>query len=130
MPSLELLRAVLGRVEVRTVVVLADCAGGFLGAYWRRPDAYVDAAVRAGISTFSTVRSVDERMAILREDLRTGRWARRWRHLMDEDAVDLGYRIVIVRLRGVHAAARHKPRLGRMAPNGATLVAFGQLTKS
>ncbi len=73
----------------------ADCADGFLGAYWRRPEAYLDAAVRAGISAFGRVRSVDDRIAILREDLRTGRWARRWGHLMDEDAVDLGYRIVI-----------------------------------
>jgi SAM-dependent methyltransferase len=95
MPSLELLRAALGRVEVRTVVVPANCADGFLGAYWRRPEAYLDAVVRAGISAFSRVTGVDERIAILREDLRTGRWARRWGHFMDEDAVDLGYRIVI-----------------------------------
>jgi SAM-dependent methyltransferase len=95
MPSLELLRAALGRVEVRTVVVPANCADGFLGAYWRRPLAYLNAVVRAGISAFSRVTGVDERIAILREDLRTGRWARRWGHFMDEDAVDLGYRIVI-----------------------------------
>jgi len=32
-----------------------DCVDGFLGAYWRRPHAYLDAGVRSAISTFAKV---------------------------------------------------------------------------
>src|ERR1700722_9325788 len=40
--------------EVRTEVVPIphDCEDGFLAAYWRRPHAYLDERIRAGISTF------------------------------------------------------------------------------
>ena len=97
MPSLELLRTALGPIEARAVAVPADCADGFLGAYWRRPEAYLDAAVRAGISMFGRVMGVDEGIERLRDDLSTGRWVRRWGHLLGEDVMDLGYRIVIAR---------------------------------
>ena len=41
------------RVEVAPVPVPRDCVDGFLGAYWARPAAYLDEAVRAGISSFA-----------------------------------------------------------------------------
>ena len=94
MPSLELIRAVLGRVEVRTVAVPADCAvvswdriGGGPRRIWMLRCVQVFRR-SAGLG-------IEERIAILREDLRTGRWARRWGPLVGEDAADLGYRILI-----------------------------------
>jgi SAM-dependent methyltransferase len=40
-----------GRIEV--VPIPHDCADGFFHAYWRRPEAYLDPEVRAGISVFA-----------------------------------------------------------------------------
>src|SRR3989442_12812213 len=45
----------LGRVDVHTLPIPHDCVDGFLGAYWRRPHAYLDASVRGAISTFSKI---------------------------------------------------------------------------
>jgi SAM-dependent methyltransferase len=42
----------LGDVELRPVPIAYDCRDGFLGAFWRRPHAYLDREVRAGISVF------------------------------------------------------------------------------
>ena len=44
--------AVRGAAAIRAVPVPHDCADGFALAFWRRPAAYLDPAVRAGISVF------------------------------------------------------------------------------
>jgi hypothetical protein len=44
---------VLGRVTIEPVPVPADCTDGFTAAYWRRPMAYLDEAIRANGSTFA-----------------------------------------------------------------------------
>jgi hypothetical protein len=98
MPSLDVLRTVLGPINLTPVNIPADCVDGFLGAYWRRPEAYLDSAVRAGISAFSRITNVGERIETLRHDLATGRWARQHRSLLNLDSMDLGYRIVTARL--------------------------------
>src|SRR6478735_1846977 len=43
----------LGGAEVRPLPIPHDCTDGFLGAFWRRPQAYLDPVVRAGISTMA-----------------------------------------------------------------------------
>ena len=68
---------------------------GFLGAYWRRPEAYLDAGVRGAISTFSKVGDVQAGLARLRADLADGTWERRHGHVRGGDAVDLGYRLLV-----------------------------------
>lgn len=88
---------VLGRAEVRVLEVPWDCVDGFLAAYWRRPRAYLDDDVRAGMSGVAalpgdTVRAATERLA---DDLDTGEWTRRHGHLLDEETLDVGYRLVI-----------------------------------
>src|SRR5947199_252785 len=47
------LLAELWPARVERLRVPADCSDGFCGAYWRRPHAYLDPAVRGGISGFS-----------------------------------------------------------------------------
>jgi hypothetical protein len=82
---------------VEAVMVPHDCRDGFLGAYWRRPHAYLDARVREGISAFSDPRvgEVHEGVARLAGDLANGRWLARWGALLDLDACDLGYRLLM-----------------------------------
>lgn len=84
-----------GKIEVIPVPVPADCCDGFLGAYWRRPRAYLDPAVRGAMSSFARVPDIQERMRQLRVDLDSGSWERRNRRLLDSDELDLGYRLVV-----------------------------------
>jgi len=94
-PTLDELRRALGRIETRVLPIPHDCLDGFLGAYWRRPEAYLDAGVRGAISTFTKLADVEPGLARLRADLAVGTWERRHGHLRRRDAVDLGYRLVI-----------------------------------
>ena len=87
----------LGGAEARVVPIPHDCRDGFLQAYWRRPEAYLDPRVRAGISTFSALEpeEVDRGMAALEADLRSGAWHERNADLLDHEAIDVGYRLVV-----------------------------------
>jgi len=81
------------RVEIAAVPVPRDCIDGFLGAYWARPEAYLDPAVRNGMSSFKRP-GVEAGLARLRADLASGAWHARHGHLLEIDALDLGYRLV------------------------------------
>jgi len=85
------------RVAIQAVPVPRDCVDGFLGAYWARPAAYLDPAVRAGISSFAKP-GVDASLDRLRADLASGAWAARNEHLLSADELDLGYRLVVANL--------------------------------
>jgi SAM-dependent methyltransferase len=85
----------LGTVEVSPVPVPHDCSDGFLYAYWRRPAAYLDARIRSGISSFWAIPNVEEGLRKLARDLETGVWERRYAELLELDAYDAGYRLVV-----------------------------------
>jgi hypothetical protein len=87
------------QIEVTPLPVTRDCVDGFLGAYWARPAAYLDPAVRAGISSFARA-DPEEGLARLRADLESGAWHVRNAHLQTLDALELGYRIVVADLTG------------------------------
>ena len=95
LPPLEEFRRALGPVDVRPLPIPHDCTDGFLGAYWRRPSAYLDPGVRSAISTFAKVAHIDAGLTRLRTDLADGTWERRYGHLLHQTALDLGYRLVI-----------------------------------
>jgi SAM-dependent methyltransferase len=82
--------------EIEVVPVPWDCRDGFFSAFWRRPEAYLDPAVRAGISTMARREDeLVEGLARLRADLESGAWARRHADLLDLEEIDLGYRLLI-----------------------------------
>jgi len=89
---------VFGRVETRVVPVPRDCTDGFLCAYWRRPEKYLDPGVRAAISFFSQLGDISEPLARLERDLADGTWVRRNGHLLEASEMDYGYRLVIAEL--------------------------------
>jgi hypothetical protein len=66
-------------------------------AYWRRPEAYLDETVRAGISVFGRLSEAEVREFVerLRADLASGEWVRRNAELLQRTEVDLGFRLVI-----------------------------------
>jgi hypothetical protein len=84
------------RIAARIRAALGD-ARTVLNAYWRRPAAYLDAEVRAGISVFSLLppEQVEEGLARLSADLHTGEWYRRNAALLGLEELDLGYRLVV-----------------------------------
>jgi hypothetical protein len=97
MPSIEQLAGWMGGARVEPVPVPHDCQDGFFAAYWRRPHAYLDPAVRAGMSNLALLGGgpVDRAVERLRRDLETGAWHARNRELLELNELDLGYRLLI-----------------------------------
>jgi SAM-dependent methyltransferase len=104
-PTVGELRAVLGALEVVPIPVPHDCIDGFLGAYWRRPEAYLDAGVRSAISTFAKIGDIAPALARLRRDVADGTWTRRHRRLLSRSELDLGYRLVVAARPEPHEAS-------------------------
>jgi SAM-dependent methyltransferase len=95
-PALETIAGLIGPpVDVAPVAVPHDCSDGFFGAFWRRPEAYLDPVVRAGISNLAhfgdALAPAFDRLAA---DLESGEWRRRHADLLELEELDLGYRIV------------------------------------
>jgi SAM-dependent methyltransferase len=108
-PTLDELRHALGPITVTPVPVPHDCMDGFLGAYWRRPRAYLDPSVRGAISTFAKLTSIEGALERLQNDIASGAWERRNGDLLERDALDIGYRLVVAgRLAVSRPAAQHK----------------------
>jgi len=90
-------RALGGAVDVSPLPVPRDCADGFLGAFWARPEAYLDPAVRAGMSTLAAAgpEMVAAGLARLEAELASGEWDARHGHLRERAELDVGYRLVV-----------------------------------
>ncbi|MGZ8283980.1 MAG: class I SAM-dependent methyltransferase [Allosphingosinicella sp.] len=95
MPAMADYERWLGPVQITPVPVPHDCSDGFLYAYWRRPEAYLDAHIRSGSSSFWAIGNVEPGLHRLRRDLETGEWARRYAGLLTLDTYDAGYRLVV-----------------------------------
>jgi len=96
-PSVQQVAAALGEdVKVRTLPVPWDCTDGFLAAFWRRPQAYQDPAVRQSMSGLQLLdpQVLTRGMTQLRIDLKDGTWQRKNNHLLELDALDLGWRLI------------------------------------
>jgi SAM-dependent methyltransferase len=83
--------------RVLPVPVPWDCTDGFFAAYWRRPEAFLVPAVRAGISGLALLdqRLVDDAVRRLAADLDSGAWSARHADLLDRSELDCGYRLVV-----------------------------------
>jgi hypothetical protein len=79
------------------VPVPADCTDAIPAAHWRRPNAYLDGAVRAAASGLATLPRVvlDPALRRLDDDLTSGRWHERHRGLLERESLDVGYRLVV-----------------------------------
>jgi SAM-dependent methyltransferase len=100
-PGADVIAEAIGATDVITLPVPRDMQDGVLGAYWCRPEAYLDPAVRANASGLALAdpaviaRGVGE----LERDLQSGAWQRRHADLLAQDSVDLGYRLVVAEAR-------------------------------
>jgi SAM-dependent methyltransferase len=96
-PPVDEVAAHLGQCRVESVGVPHDCVDGFLAAYWRRPEAYLDPKVRAGMSGFALLSgdAMSRGLTRLRADLESGEWERRFGHLRRLEAIDVCYRLLV-----------------------------------
>jgi hypothetical protein len=87
----------LSGARQEVVPIPHDCLDGFFHAYWRRPHAYLEPAVRAGISAFALMDPgcVADGLDRLARDLETGEWERRHADLLELDELDAGYRLIV-----------------------------------
>jgi len=95
MPALSDYEAWLGPTQVFPVPVPHYCMDGFLYAYWRRPEAYLDPDVRAAMSSFHALGDVSAGLRRLEADLQNGRWEERYGSVLTLDANDVGYRLLV-----------------------------------
>jgi SAM-dependent methyltransferase len=97
--------AELAVASVEAVPIPANCVDGITGAYWRRPEAYLDPVVRAGMSSLAQLapEAIERGVRRLRRDLQSGRWDARYGALRRLAAYDAGYRLVVA---GVHPLRR------------------------
>jgi SAM-dependent methyltransferase len=93
----ERIAEVLGPVTLIPVPIPADCVDGFEAAYWCRPAAVLDPAVWSATSALSLISEAERTagMARLRADLAGGAWREAYGHLLEQDELDLGYRVVV-----------------------------------
>lgn len=91
------LEDLLGDVTVHPVLVPHDCLDGFRGAYWRRPHAYLDPHVQAGMSMLALTppHLLRGGLARLQADISSGEWNQRHAGLLERDTLDVGYRLVV-----------------------------------
>ncbi|HEY2790065.1 MAG TPA: hypothetical protein VGI72_11460, partial [Gaiellales bacterium] len=96
-PPIAAIAAALGGTSaVEPLPVPPDCVDGFLGAFWARPEAYLDPGVRAGMSTLAAAGEdvVQAGLSRLAAELASGEWDRRYGHLRTLPELDLGYRLI------------------------------------
>jgi SAM-dependent methyltransferase len=85
--------------DVEVVPVPHDCTDGFVGAYWARPELYLEPRRLAGMSAVRKLEPalVAEGIARLRADLESGAWDARHGRLRTLAELDLGYRLLVSR---------------------------------
>ncbi len=68
----------------------------FLAANWRQPEKYLREEIRNGISTFSLLPEniVEGGLNLLRNDLKSGEWNRKYGHIKRMEYLDAGYRFL------------------------------------
>ena len=95
MPQIEKFKEWFDEPKVEVLPIPSDCTDGFLAAYWKRPEAYLDKRVRAAMSSFSAIGDISDGVAKLTRELDSGEWHRRYSHLSDLDELDCGYRLIV-----------------------------------
>lgn len=97
-PSTDTITDVLGgRTSVETIPTPRDCTDGFFEAFWNRPEALLDPAVRSAQSMWALLApEVQEHIvATLARDLESGAWDAANGHLRSMAAYDGALRLVV-----------------------------------
>jgi SAM-dependent methyltransferase len=86
-----------GRTRVERIPTPGDCEDGFFEAFWRRPEALLDAELRSAQSMWRLLEpGVEERMVTrLAAALDSGAWDRDHGHLRAQESFDGALRLVV-----------------------------------
>ena len=97
-PDMEDVAAALGgRTRVERIPTPGDCADGFFEAFWRRPEALLDPAVRSAQSMWKLLDpGVEDRIVgRLADALESGAWDAEHGHLRGQESYDGALRLVV-----------------------------------
>ena len=97
-PAVERVAEILGgRTRIERIPTPGDCTDGFFEAFWRRPEALLDAEVRSAQSMWALLDSATERSIVERLSgaLESGAWDADHGHLRDLHSFDGALRLVI-----------------------------------
>ena len=86
-------------VVITPLMIPEDCQDGFLAAYWKRPEAYLNPVVRNSISTFAKLDDASVGLHKLAKDLETGAWGDNNQEILKKSSLDVGYVIVSAKIR-------------------------------
>jgi SAM-dependent methyltransferase len=86
-----------GRTRVERIPTPADCEDGFFEAFWSRPEALLDPAIRAAQSIWELLGPGEEERMVdrLAAALDSGAWDEAHGHLREQDSIDGSLRLVI-----------------------------------
>jgi SAM-dependent methyltransferase len=86
-----------GRTRIEMIPTPADCVDGFFEAFWNRPEALLDSAVRASQSLWPLIGPEAEERIVgrLARDLESGLWDERFGHLRTMDVFEGSLRLVV-----------------------------------
>jgi SAM-dependent methyltransferase len=90
-------RALGGRTRVESIPTPGDCTDGFFEAFWRRPEALLDPAVRSAQSVWALLNADAEQRIVerLAAALDSGAWDAEHGHLRAQDSFQGALRLVI-----------------------------------
>ena len=103
-PSIQQIAEQIGQItkkEVETIPFLlpSDLKDLFAAAGWCRPEIYLDAKVRNGISTFAKMPQQELKAGIdkLAIEIDSGVWTQKYGRLKQQQNYDAGYRIIVTK---------------------------------
>ena len=108
-PAIERVAAALGgHVRVERLPTPGDCADGFFEAFWRRPEALLDPAVRGAQSVWALLEPGVEETIVRRlsDALQSGAWDAEHGYLREQDSFQGALRLVISDQDTPHRAPR------------------------
>lgn len=97
-PALDRITAALGgSARIAPVDVPLDCTDGFIEAYYGRPEALLDPAIRQAQSSwaFGDPAEIERGLARLSDDLASGAWDERYGHLRTQPVFRGSLRLVV-----------------------------------
>jgi SAM-dependent methyltransferase len=96
-PAADGIAQAIGATTSIDMPVYRDLQDGVLGAYWCRPEQYLDHRVRANNSGTALAHPETTALGIARlaADLASGVWHERHTDLFERESIDMGYRLLV-----------------------------------
>ena len=98
-PKVDRVCGLLGGAVVHDVPIPIDCVDGFTEAFYARPEAFLDPAVRSAQSAWSFISEAETEASVRRlaDDLASGEWDRRFGKLRTQPEFVGSLRLIVAR---------------------------------